>query len=591
LNFNIDTGPAVPICCKPPRYGPHEQRVIGELVKQLEKKGIIKDDDGPWGSQIVLASKPNQGHVHWSQYVFRLCVSYRKLNGITRPFTFPIKRCDDAVDCVGDAERFLTLDFDAGYWQVYMNKSSRQKTAFFTPDGKKRFGVMPMGATNAHPAFVAMVTRFEILWNELYEQRAKQQEDVNWRWLHERLEKNFTRLKAEGADAETMTNLQEAITEARDLRHRKAAPASKPGSAVIVDDVILFAMTILQLLFYFTCVLEVLQHHRVTVKLNKTRFLPKRAEFVGVDILRDGNTPAQSKNEAIRSLSTLKLFGDLSMLIGFIGFYRKWIPNYEDRIGPWRKIMKHRPTPGELDKEAQAPLLRIHWKASNEALLQELKEEILKGPVLKRPDSNRRFYLKSDWSAHAQGAVLLQAGCDKEEEEAIQREINGEKCEFEKTISGLRLRPIAFISQRREEPFSRHSFVGEAATGRWAMLKFKHWSNHIPLAPRAHTTGSTRMGHSPSHPRLGQRGTPTRTRTGTHQGKESRRKSHHPAMDHTPEPQDATATGRDGNALCRHGLADQDGTHSQHRARRIPGHAHNVPNSSGTGHHRLHRHG
>jgi hypothetical protein len=475
FEFNIDTGKAVPLCCKPPRYGPHEQRVIDKLATQLETKGIIEDDDGPWGSQIVLASKPNQGHVHWSQYVFRLCVSYRSLNGITRPFTFPIKRCDDAVDCVGRAEKFLTLDFDAGYWQVYMNKSSRQKTAFFTPDGKKRFTVMPMGATNAHPAFVAMVTRFEILWNKRYKEQAGSQNGTNWTWLRGRLESQLKNMHADGADAESTTHLQEAVSEARELLYKKEAPASTPGSAVIVDDVILFASSPLQLLFYFTCVLEVLQHHRVTVKLKKTRFLPTRAEFVGVDILRDGNTPAQAKNDAIRSLTTPQLFGDLSMLIGFIGFYRKWIPNYEDRIGPWRQIMKHRPTPGELDREAQATLLRLHWRSTDEELLNELKDEILAGPVLKRPDSNRRFYLKSDWSAHAQGAVLLQAGCTKEEEEAIQREINGERCEFEKTIGGLRLRPIAFISQRREEPSSRHSFVGEAATGRWAMLKFKHW--------------------------------------------------------------------------------------------------------------------
>lgn len=243
-------------------------------------------------------------------------------------------------------------------------------------------------------------------------------------------------MQADKADAETMVHLQEAVTEVRNLLHWMEAPNSKPGSAVIVDDVILFAMSILQLLFYFTCVLEILQHHRVTIKLKKTRFLPKRAEFVKIDILRDGNTPAQSQNDAIRSLTTPTLFGDLSMLIGFIGFYRKWIPNYEDIIGPWRQIMKHWPIPGELDKEEQANLLRIHWKASDKTLLNKLKEEILVGPVLKQPDSNRRFYLKSDWSTHTQGAVLLQAGCTREEEEAIQREIKGEKCEFEKTIGG-----------------------------------------------------------------------------------------------------------------------------------------------------------
>jgi hypothetical protein len=69
---------------------------------------------------------------------------------------------------------------------------------------------------------------------------------------------------------------------------------------------------------------------------------------------------------------------------------------------------------------------------------------------------------------------LLQAGCSKEEEGAMMREVKGGKCEFDKTVNGLRLRPISFISMRRQATLSRHSFVGKASTGRWATLKFKH---------------------------------------------------------------------------------------------------------------------
>ena len=72
--FHVDTGEVPPVCVKPPRYGPHESRVINELVEKLEANDIIEDDDGPWGAPIVLAAKANQEHLHWSQYVWRLCV-------------------------------------------------------------------------------------------------------------------------------------------------------------------------------------------------------------------------------------------------------------------------------------------------------------------------------------------------------------------------------------------------------------------------------------------------------------------------------------------------------------------------------------
>ncbi len=485
FQFNIDTGQVKPICCKQPQYGPHENRVITALAEQLEKKGIIEDDHGPWGSPVVLASKPDQAHVHWSDFVFRLCISYRNLNTVTRPFTFPITRCDEAVERVGDAQYYITADLDAGYWQVEMNPASREKSAFFIAAGKKHFNSMPMGVMNAHAFFVAMLSKMEIKWNKLYGVRTKKRKEVEWEWLNAKMEAAIQTIKDKRATAEKEreSNPEQAQTGKEIAEEAPFDPTWQkpgehepvPGSAVIVDDIILFAHTATALLYYFICMIEILQHHRVTIKLRKTRFFPARAEFVGVDISKDGNSPAQSKYDALKGLEKPLLYSDLSMLIGFIGFYRNWIPLYESRIGRWRDYNKKRPAPGAVTKEEEAQLLQNQWTEEDDELLEELKQAILDTPVLKRPVPNRRFYLKTDWSCNAQGAVLLQAGCSEEEEAALQRELNGGDCEFEKTMGGLRLLPIAFISQRRPTPSSRHSFVGEASTGRWAMLKFKRY--------------------------------------------------------------------------------------------------------------------
>jgi hypothetical protein len=227
--------------------------------------------------------------------------------------------------------------------------------------------------------------------------------------------------------------------------------------------------------------------YRVTVKLRKTRFFPKRAEFVGADVLKEGNCPAETKNDTITNLKRPTLFTDLRMLIGFIGFYRNWMPLYETRLNPWRHILKQAPAPGACSKEDEAELMAKLWNAddrtadekfaeygeTNDKLLESLKREVLAGPTLKRPNPNRRFYVKTDWSAWAQGAVLLQADVSEEVEAAMWKEIHGGQCKFDKAIEGLRLRPIKSISQVRKEKSARHSFVVEASTGRWAFLKFK----------------------------------------------------------------------------------------------------------------------
>ena len=42
---NIDTGTCKPVCCKPPHYGPHETKIMEQLVDGLERNGLIEDDD------------------------------------------------------------------------------------------------------------------------------------------------------------------------------------------------------------------------------------------------------------------------------------------------------------------------------------------------------------------------------------------------------------------------------------------------------------------------------------------------------------------------------------------------------------------
>eukprot|EP00957_Ditylum_brightwellii_P001811 139232-Ditylum_brightwellii.AAC.1 len=70
--------------------------------------------------------------------------------------------------------------------------------------------------------------------------------------------------------------------------------------------------------------------------------------------------------------------------------------------------------------------------------------------MLARPDPARRFYLKTDWSKEGMGAVLLQADDSAEARAAEEEEKKGGKCEFDKTLGGLRLRPVAFISSKTQ---------------------------------------------------------------------------------------------------------------------------------------------
>jgi hypothetical protein len=47
FSCRIDTGDIKPVCCKSPRYGPHESKVIVKLLQQLQDNGLIDDNYGP----------------------------------------------------------------------------------------------------------------------------------------------------------------------------------------------------------------------------------------------------------------------------------------------------------------------------------------------------------------------------------------------------------------------------------------------------------------------------------------------------------------------------------------------------------------
>ena len=76
------------------------------------------------------------------------------------------------------------------------------------------------------------------------------------------------------------------------------------------------------------------------------------------------------------------------------------------------------------------------WKPEDQRKLKELAQEILKKPICKQADFNRRFYLKTDWSKDCMGAALLQA--DSDSEVALKAEldkINGGPCLFDRNLN------------------------------------------------------------------------------------------------------------------------------------------------------------
>jgi hypothetical protein len=156
-----------------------------------------------------------------SQPVHFPCVSIDGHSGMLRSMRY----CSSVLVHVNNLN--TRMDFESGFWQVELPKTSRDKTTFFVPGaGQERWIVMYMGCLNAHAMFCCILDIVKQEWN------AKARTDKGIR--------NYIEVTLKG---------QLPWTDA---------------DVVIVDNVMLHSIDEQSLLKYFEIVLETLQHYRAS---------------------------------------------------------------------------------------------------------------------------------------------------------------------------------------------------------------------------------------------------------------------------------------------------------------------------------------
>jgi hypothetical protein len=317
-----------------------------------------------------------------------MCVSYRRLNQATLPFEYPIPRCDDAIDNFGNSAGrlfFISLDNKTGYHQISIRCANCDKLAFFAPDNKKyTFGVMPFGPRNAPAFYTCMMGIFWDNWNALY-------------------------------------------------RSRHPTNTSHLGSRVIIDDILLWSISLAALLAYFTCVCDVFLKYRVTFQLEKCEFLTNRVEYVDHDITPDGNCPASSKFDLIGDWPVPATGQSLLSFIGLLTFYNMYCPFFEIRVNPLRVLER---------QHHHTPIPTILWMPRLLCLWDELKLGITSSPCLARYDSSKPCFLKTDWAGVGMGWILMQLDDSPASVRALATLCSKGICHFDLTMNGARLRPI-----------------------------------------------------------------------------------------------------------------------------------------------------
>lgn len=165
-----------------------------------------------------------------------------------------------------------------------------------------------------------------------------------------------------------------------------------PNAMVYIDDIIIYSNTINEHLNHLENVFKKLKDHALSIQLDKTEFFKNEIPFLGYIVTPEGLKTNPSKIEAITKLPYPNNEKTTRQFLGMTGYYRKFIKNYANITKPISKALQTKKYDTSEIKTA----------------CDTLKTLMTNSPVLAYPDWNQIFYLTTDASDKAIGAVLSQ---------------------------------------------------------------------------------------------------------------------------------------------------------------------------------------
>ena len=218
--------------------------------------------------------------------------------------------------------------------QIPLAEQAKPLSAFVTPFGQYQFQVMPFGMINSGASFVCLMKK---------------------------------------------------ILEGKD-----------DFSDSFIDDTIVFSDTWSGRLDHVKSILSELRHARLTAKPSKSFFAFRQLEFLAHGVGNGEVKPKEDKVKAIQDMPVPTTKRKVRSLIGFLNFYRRFIPHFSEIASPL------------TDLTAKSAPNKVIWTDQHQQAFDTLKRVIITYPVLRNPDFEKKIILQTDSSDRGINAVLLQ---------------------------------------------------------------------------------------------------------------------------------------------------------------------------------------
>ena len=168
-----------------------------------------------------------------------------------------------------------------------------------------------------------------------------------------------------------------------------------------LDDILIYSRNMEEHLQHVRTLFERMRQADLKLTKRKCNFLKAHVQYLGHYISGQGLEPVPEKLESLQQMPAPTDLTEVRKFLGFVGYYRKFIPKYSDIARPLTKLTR-KDTPFE-------------WSKACQVALEKLKEYLLKEPILKYPKPDQPYILYTDASKYVWAGVLTQAYTYKEE--------------------------------------------------------------------------------------------------------------------------------------------------------------------------------
>ncbi|GJP37257.1 hypothetical protein CLOM_g21689 [Closterium sp. NIES-68] len=261
----------------------------------------------------------------------RMCGDYRGLNRITKSDRYPMPMAEEIFDKLAAGQVYSTLDLRQGFNQIPIKEEDKAKTAFHGPDRLYEWNYMPFGLKNAS-------ARFQRVMDQV---------------------------------------LREV-----------------PRALCYIDDVVIFSENGLQHVADVADALAAIQAAGLKCHPGKCHFGVRTVAYLGFQVGKGGLSVQQAKVEVVDRLKAPTDRSTLRAQLGFLSYYRKFVPNFSKTARPLNLLLREDMT--------------WKWEAEQDLAWKTLKEAVKTAPVLKLPSPDKPYTLYTDWSSSGMGAVLCQ---------------------------------------------------------------------------------------------------------------------------------------------------------------------------------------